>query len=77
MANICKLCEKNKTSREEWSKSIHSMIKVLNERTKRVSLKEKQFQVANPASNEEVEKAEDAVISKVPRQRFEIEERFS
>ena len=65
MADICKLCEKNKTSCEEWSKSIHSMTEVQNERTKRVSLKEKQFQVANPASNEEVEKAEDAVFSKV------------
>ena len=49
------------------------MIKVLNDRTKRVGLKGKQFQVANPAWNDEVEKAEDVVTG----QRFETEQRFS
>ena len=41
------------------------MIEVLNDRTKRGSLKGKQFQVANLALNEEVKKTKDVVISKV------------
>ena len=65
MANTCKLCEKNKRVCEKWLISIHPMIEVLNHRFKQVSLKGKQFQFANPASNEEVGKAEDVVITKI------------
>ena len=43
MTEIRKLCEKNKTVRQEWSKSIQPIIEVLNDRTKRVSLKGKQL----------------------------------
>ena len=50
---------------KEWSKSIQPITEVVNDRTKQASLKGKQFQVANPASNEEVEKAENVVILKV------------
>ena len=41
------------------------MIEVLSHRFKQVSLKGKQFQFANAASNEEVGKAEDVVITKI------------
>ena len=65
MANTCKLCEKNMTVCEKWLISIHPMIEVLSHRFKQVSLKGKQFQFANAASNEEVGKAEDVVITKI------------
>ena len=69
MADIRKPCEKNKTVHEECSKSIQPMIEVLNDRTKRVSLKGKQFQVTNPASNEDVEKAKLKSTQQFPRER--------
>ena len=47
MADTCKLCKKNKTVCEEWSKSIQPMIEVLNNRIKPVCLKGKQFHVWN------------------------------
>ena len=53
--------------REEWIKSLQPMAEVLNERTTRVALKGKKFEVRNPASDEDVVITEDSVIAKVDK----------
>ena len=43
------------------------MAEVLNERTTRVALKGKKFEVRNPASDQDVVTTEDSVIAKVDK----------
>ena len=67
IADIGKLCVSDEKVREEWIKSLQPMAEVLNERTTRVALKGKKFEVRNPASDQDVVTAEDSVIAKVDK----------
>ena len=67
MTDIRKLCVSDEKVREEWIKSLQPMAEVLNERTTRVALKGKKFEVRNPASDQDVVTTEDSVIAKVDK----------
>ena len=67
MVEIRKLCVSDEKVREEWIKSLQPMAEVLNERTTRVALKGKNFEVRNPASDQDIVITEDSVIAKADK----------
>ena len=65
MVDIRKLYVSDEKFHEEWIKSLQPMTEVLNERTTRVALKGKKFEVRNLASEYDVATTEDSVFAKL------------